>query len=182
MNSGLYDRAEPRPPPAGGVGELVGRADDERVERVARVQPRWPDRRAFGRHDGKLHIGRAGRRLRSWRGEDAIDRRLLGVGFGLGHERQGGIGATYLSQRVGQHARVVLQQPVPENGVGNPDRHPLTVVRDELGAAKPRRETVPVDLGFDPGENLIPDRHFSPPSAERSDGPKCMEIRHFRLV
>ena len=42
--------------PTGGVGELVGRADDEGVERVARIQPGRADRRACGRHRPEIHL------------------------------------------------------------------------------------------------------------------------------
>jgi hypothetical protein len=126
------------------VRELVGRADDERVEGVTRVQ----SSACIGRHSlGQVGVGRR--------------RRLVGRRGGrprpFRHEYQGGLGPAHLGQRFGQHHRVMLGQPVLEEGIGNANGDRAPTVCDERGGLEPGIKTVTVNLGFDPGEDLIPD-------------------------
>jgi hypothetical protein len=50
----------------------------------------------------------------------------------------------------------MLGQPVPEQVVGHPDAQRHAVVGDDRGGLEPGVENVTVNLGFDAGEDLIP--------------------------
>ena len=115
--------------PAGGMGELVRRADDEGVEGVTGIQTGGPPGRPSAAATGNSTSRGRGRGIRGGRREHAFLGRLLGVGLCLGHERESGVRPADLGEGVGQHTGVVLEEPVAEDGVGNPDGDALPVVR-----------------------------------------------------
>ena len=131
----------------GGVRELVRRADDERRERVARVQAARRRRLRF-RGSGLVgYDGRFGRRIRS------RSRGSLRV------EDEGNLqsAALDLARRLGNDAGVVLGEPVAAEDARHPDGDPLAVVRDERGRLEPGTEAALVDLGLDSRQDLRPD-------------------------
>src|SRR5258705_11362335 len=117
------------------MGKLVGRSDDEGVERVTRIEPRR------GMPAGL---------------NDVLDRRirypLLRRGeyrARLGHKHQGRFRAPYFHKRFGQADRVVLRQPVLEKGVGTPDRNGKSAGGDKRRRLEPGEETMTVNIRFD---------------------------------
>ena len=136
------------------VRELIRRADDERVEGVAGIQARGARLRRR-RRDAPLQrcslIGaqRDGRHVRR------------SVASRIGHEVHEQIGPLQLSHRLADHAGVVLGQPLLEQRIGHPDRHRRPIVSHVGRRSEPCVETVPVHLGFDAREDLVPDVHIA---------------------
>jgi hypothetical protein len=128
------------------MGELVRRTNDEGVEGVAEVQP--GGRRGGDRSRGLRFLvwGRR-RQFRRWRRQ----------GSTLGHEHQRRVGTTNLGQCLGEHDRVMLGEPVLEEGVRHPHRYGVPAVGHKSRWLEPGVEAVPVNFGFDPGEDLVPD-------------------------
>ena len=144
---------------AGRVGELVRRADDEGVERVAGVEA--------AERGGRLRVlGRLGRLLGGRLAFCGGRRGPVAVGQDPDRARV----AADLGQRLVQHRRVVPEQPVLEIHVGDADGHELRRFREELAGLEPGDERVPVHLGLDPPQHPLPDvplvhcsRPFAPP-------------------
>ena len=139
---------------AGGVRELVGRADDEGVERVAGIQAGRPVIGAGTRVGGLVAVHPAGDGSGPAAAGASLRRRTLSTTPASTDFRKG----------LGQHDRVVLGQPVPEERVRHPDGQPPAAIGDERGGLEPGVEAVPVDLGLDAGEDLFPDASLSMPS------------------
>ena len=152
MNSGLYgprrrlsDRA------ARGVRELIRRPDDERVEGVAGIESGRSGHRRCGAatwSDVRRFIGA---RARSG-----------GVGAAaIGDEIDGEVRPLHLRHRLADHSGIVLGQPVLEQGVRHPTVTAAPIFRHEAGRLEPSVEAVPIHLGFDTGQNLVPEVHFA---------------------
>ena len=159
----------------GGVGELVRRPDDERVERVARVQPdarrRVRRRRAVARRNpvrGRrlTSPGAGGLRLAFLRFPRFI-RRNNGRRFGrcryrprrrrLGHELDLHHRPVKLRQRLVDEAGVVFREPVAENRVRDPHPDQIACLAQERARLEPGVEAVAVDLRLNSGEDAVPD-------------------------
>ena len=142
------------------MGELVRGPDDEGVERVARIEAGL---RRDGRRDaairrsattssttGRSSIG-SSRRLRD-------DRDFLA----FRDERHDRGRTVELGERFVQDGGVVLGEPVAEKPVRDTHENRAALVGDERRRFEPGVEAVPVDLGLDPRQDLVPDiRHRS---------------------
>ena len=103
--------------PAGRVRKLVGRADDERVEGVSRIEAR----RACHVHQGGHGHGSG----TSFDGGGLLgaQRDAGRVGLSLRHEVDGEMTLPDLGQRLGDDARIVFREPVSEEEIRHPNRH-----------------------------------------------------------
>ena len=126
----------------GGMGKLIRGSYDEAVEAVTRIQPSRCRR----------HRGRRGLRLclvhrlhHGWRGG------------ALGEKNKRRLRPVHLGQGLGKNNRVVLREPVLKQGIRHSDRDRRSAVGHQRGWLKPSVEAVPVNLCFDPGEDLVPD-------------------------
>ena len=106
--------------PAGRVGELVRRSDDEGVEGVARVQ----SRRTWLRDRRRPCFERRG-----FFGAEGDDH---AVGHRIGDEIHQQIRPLELDHGLGNHAGVVLGQPVLEQGIWDADGHRRATIGDKL--------------------------------------------------
>src|SRR6185503_3016125 len=59
------------------------------------------------------------------------------------------------------HTRIVFRQPVLEERARYANSYRPRVLGDEAGGLEPGVKDVPIDLGFDAREDLIPEVHFS---------------------
>src|SRR5258705_179834 len=71
--------------------------------------------------------------------------------------------AATLRQRFGQHDGVVLRQPILEKGIGDSNGDRVSPVCDKRRGLEPGGKAVAVNLGFDSGEDLVPNTgiHFN---------------------
>ena len=131
---------------AGGVRKLIRRSDDECVEGVSRVQPGGPWLR---------------RRRASFQGNGLVcaERDHRGVRLDIGDEMNEEIRSLKLSCGFRDHPRVMLRQPILEQGVRHANRQRRPIVTDECGGPEPGIEAVAVYLGFNATENLVPEVH-----------------------
>ena len=177
---------------AGRVRELVRRPDDERVEGVAGVEARRLPVIGAGsdvdRRPGStlVQIRRRRRPVRR--------RRLRRASSPSVTNDRPASGAAELGQRLVDDRGVVLGQPVPEQRVRAPGRWMRrALVGHEGGRLEPGVVAVPVDLGLDPAEDLVPDvchrierRHAGEASAldfrpeKRPEFTGSLPIRHSR--
>ena len=65
-----------------------------------------------------------------------------------------------LAERLGQHHRIVLAQPVLEELVRHTDADGATGIHHERRGLEPGIEAVAINFRFDSGEDLIPDTGF----------------------
>ena len=172
MKSGLYDRAGASATARRRrLGELVRRPDDERVERVARVQAD-AGRRVLRdaavcrlHHRARLPSGAPGAEQRGLgqRGLLGRDRRRRflrrrqGAGRLVRHELDLHHRAIDLRERLVDEPRVVLRQPLAEHRVRHPHADQVAGLADEGTGPEPGVEAVAVDLGLDAGEDAVPD-------------------------
>src|SRR5205085_714391 len=64
------------------------------------------------------------------------------------------------AEGLGDHAGIVLCQPVFEERIWHTDGDSRTILCQEAGRPKPRVEAVPVDLRLNPRQNLFPEIHL----------------------
>ena len=143
------------------MGELVRGPDDEGIERVARIET---GRRRDWRRDQRFVVGHD---LVHDRHDPAIGSCCGGAGtigdfLAFRDERHDGGRTVELGERLVEDRGVVLGQPVAEKSVGDTHENRAALVGDEGGRFEPGVEAVPVDLGLDPRQDLVPDiRHRS---------------------
>src|SRR5580765_220900 len=146
------------------MGESLRRADDERVEGVAWIEP-----------------GRARRRDRWWPGlqRGGFVRAQRDDGYvreRVADKTDRQIGSLKLSRSLGDNPCIVFGEPVLEQGIWNPHRYRRAVVRDERGRPKPGVEAMAVHLRLDTAENLVPEVHFSQYSIFHSFFHRCGKL------
>src|SRR4029453_16426927 len=75
----------------------------------------------------------------------------------VGQKRDGAATSIDFREGLVEYAGVMLGQPVPKHHARDADLKLSPTVGDERGGLEPHVETVPVDLGFDAGQTLVPD-------------------------
>ena len=154
----------------GGMGELIARAHDERVECVARMEPvaRGDRRRPFGRvrqgggaawcgcgGDRSAGRGQLGSPVRRWRLSGGDGRRLAA------RKTQPEVAAIQFVCRLVDEVQIVLTDPVCEQEARDLDFQIPPVERKLLRRSEPGVEALGVDLALEAGEDSIPECHRS---------------------